>query len=297
MNNLNNDFDYIEVKNLSKSFGNTKALDDFNANFKKNAINGLMGRNSAGKTTFLDIFANRKYANNGEIFYNGKSVYENDDVLEKLFYSTEKIIGLNETKLKKIIERILRIRKDFDIEYCKKLIDIFGVDVNKRFNTLSSGYKTIFLDILNLSSNAEIMLFDEPVSGMDVNHRELFYKLLLEKYEELNNTIILSTHLIEEVSPILEYIVIVHEGRKMYECEADKIINNTYVIRGEEEKLKAIKDKFNVISFEKNKLYVINTKNENFDNIEINKSHYKIENVSLQETFMQIIKKGENYDL
>lgn len=283
----------INIKNISKRYGKFNALDDFSCSFKANSINGLLGRNGAGKTTLLDIFGNRKFASSGEILINNKKLENNDVLLEKIFYSTEQIVGLKEIKVKKIIKEVALYENNFDMDYCNNLLDMFEVNTKKTFAKLSSGYKTILLDILNLSSNAEIMIFDEPVSGMDVNHRDMFYKLLIQKQEELNNTIIVSTHLMEEISKIIEYIVIINRGKNIFEDFSEKIINKTFAIEGADENIEKIKDNFQIIGIDKNKIFVMD---DNPHNKISNPEKFTITSLSFQDAFIKLTKEGKNYE-
>ena len=79
--------------------------------------------------------------------------------------------------------------------------------------TLSTGYKSIFKLVLALSVNVPYLFLDEPVLGLDANHREMFYRILLEKYIEEPFTIVISTHLIEEVASVIEHVVILKDGK------------------------------------------------------------------------------------
>jgi ABC-2 type transport system ATP-binding protein len=97
---------------------------------------------------------------------------------------------------------------------------------------LSTGYTSIFKVILALCVKADYILLDEPVLGLDAGHRELFYKSLLESYTESPRTFIISTHLIEEVSSIIEDVVIIDRGRIIRDCSVEELLQSGYNITG-----------------------------------------------------------------
>jgi len=99
----------------------------------------------------------------------------------------------------------------FNVIYANKLANDFKLNVDKKIKDLSTGYNSIFKLILALASGANIILFDEPVLGLDANNREFFYKELIKSYIEQPKTIVISTHLIDEISDVLEEIVIIKE--------------------------------------------------------------------------------------
>lgn len=93
------------------------------------------------------------------------------------------------------------------------MAEAYELNVNKKVRALSTGYKSIFKLITALCLDVPYVIFDEPVLGLDANHRELFYRLLLESYQEKPRTIIIATHLIEEVANLIEEVVIIDRGQ------------------------------------------------------------------------------------
>jgi ABC-2 type transport system ATP-binding protein len=234
----------IEIKGLSMDYGNTKALDDVNLIIESNKIYGLLGRNGAGKTTLLNLITTKIFATKGEIIINGMSVTENDSSLSKVFYMMERNLYPDTLRVKQIFKWTKEYYTSFDMEYAKNLSVKFGLNINKKVKELSTGYTSIFKAILALASNAEILMFDEPVLGLDANHRDMFYKELILNYSEKPKTIIISTHLIEEVSSVLEDAIIIKEGKIIFNKPVEELLASAYVISGEAEKVdKYIVDK------------------------------------------------------
>ena len=112
------------------------------------------------------------------------------------------------------------------------LAEKFSLDTSKKIKSLSTGYLSIFKIIIALSCQAKILLLDEPVLGLDANHRDLFYKELLKNYSENPKTIIISTHLIEEAASLLEEVIIIKEGQVLLEDHVENLLSKGYTVSG-----------------------------------------------------------------
>lgn len=227
----------IEVKNITKDYGNTKALDNISLTFEPNKIYGLLGRNGAGKTTLLNLMTNKIFPTKGNITIDGDEVFENDKVLNNIFYMVEKNLYPEGLKVKEIFKWTKEYYTSFDMEYANALSKKFELNVNKRVKSLSTGYTSIFKAIVALASNAKVIIFDEPVLGLDANHRNMFYKELIANYSENPKTIIISTHLIEEVETVLEEVVIIKEGKLIVKKPVEELLASAYMISGENSKV------------------------------------------------------------
>jgi ABC-2 type transport system ATP-binding protein len=234
----------IEVKSITKDYGNTKALDDISLTFEPNKIYGLLGRNGAGKTTLLNLMTNKIFPTKGDITIDGDTVVENDKALNNIFYMMEKNMYPEGLKVKEIFNWTKEYYSLFDMEYANTLAKKFELNVNKRVKSLSTGYTSIFKAIIALASNANIMIFDEPVLGLDANHRNMFYKELIANYSEEPKTIIISTHLIEEVETVLEEVIIIKEGKLIVKKPVEELLASAYIVSGEASKVdEYLKDK------------------------------------------------------
>jgi ABC-2 type transport system ATP-binding protein len=225
----------IEIKNVSKSFGKTKALKNVSATFSDGKICGFLGRNGAGKTTLLNILANRIFPDQGQVLIDGEPALENDRALAKIFYMTEKTMYPVTMKVLDVIRLTLGFFPQFDLDYANQLADRFKLAVGKKIGSLSTGYLSIFKMILTLASNAPVIIFDEPVLGLDANHRDLFYKELVAHYNDAHNTVILSTHLIEEAAGLLEDVIIIKEGQILLTQPVDEFVQLAYTVSGPQE--------------------------------------------------------------
>ena len=110
--------------------------------------------------------------------------------------------------------------------------DATGLDARKKIGALSTGYRSIYQLVVGLSLDVDYLLLDEPVLGLDANHRELFYKLLLDDYLEKQRTVIIATHLIEEVANLVEQVTIVDRGRVLLASSAEELRASGYSVSG-----------------------------------------------------------------
>lgn len=222
----------IEIKNITKNYKDTRALDNINLKFEENKIYGLLGRNGAGKSTLLNIITNRIFPSEGEVFIDGMSAKENDNAQNKIYLMSEKNLYPDKMKIREIFQWTKEFYPLFDIKYAESLADQFELNVNKAVRALSTGYTSIFKVIIAMSVNTPYMLLDEPVLGLDANHRDMFYKLLIERYSKNPCTIIISTHLIEEVSNVVEQVVIIKEGKIIKNESTEELLSKGYTVSG-----------------------------------------------------------------
>lgn len=237
----------IDVKNITKKFGSTIALDNISLSIEKNKIYGLLGRNGAGKTTLLNLMTNKFFPTQGDITVDGETVFENDSVLSRIYYMSEQNLYPEGMKVKDAFRWSKEFYPLFDMEYASLLSGKFALNTNKRVKELSTGYGSIFKIIIALSSNAEIILLDEPVLGLDANYRDMFYKELIANYSQNPKTIIISTHLIEEVADVIEDVIIIKEGKVIMKDSVEKILSSGYTVSGPSEKVDKYASDKNII--------------------------------------------------
>lgn len=240
----------IEIKNAGKCYGENWALKNLTLRLEGNTIYGLLGRNGAGKSTLLNLLSNRAFPTEGDITIDGSSVLENDRLQSKIFYVGEEMLIPDETKVGGYFKMTKNFYPGFDMDYALKLAGAYGLSTQKRLRGLSTGYKTIAKLIAALACDAEYLLLDEPVLGLDANHREQFYRDLLENYSDNPRTIIISTHLIEEVSGIIEQVVIIKDGELLLNQSAEEMRRMGYSVSGKAEDVDAFCREKKVLSIE-----------------------------------------------
>ena len=229
----------LEVNNITKNFGATKALDQVSLQLPAGKIYGLLGRNGAGKSTLLNLATNRLFPSSGEIRLDGESVVENDFANGKVFLMSVQNMYPEGMKVKGGFRWSKEFYPAFNEDEARALAAEYKLDLNKKIKNLSTGYQSLYKLIVALATNAPYLFLDEPVLGLDANNRRSIYQKLLEKFAENECTIILSTHIIEEVSGIVEEIIILHEGRVMRQESVEHLLASHYLITGPEAEVNA----------------------------------------------------------
>ena len=222
----------IRVDHVSKSFGKAKALDDVSLSFEHGKIHALLGRNGAGKSTLLGLIANRLVPTSGRIFVDGEPAADTARALAKLYCMNDKKMYPENLRLDNLFKEMGRFYEGFDRTAAAGFAEAFGLDLRKKIGSLSTGYRSIYQLVVGLSLDVDYLLLDEPVLGLDANHRELFYKLLLDDYLEKQRTVIIATHLIEEVANLVEQVTIVDRGRVLLASSAEELRASGYSVSG-----------------------------------------------------------------
>ncbi len=223
----------IETKHLTMHFGSTVALDDVNLALAPNRIYGLLGRNGAGKTTLLNIIANKLFATSGDALVEGEQATENADAQAKIFYMTEKNLYPWAMRVKEAFRWTAEFYPAFDRKYADELAKKFSLDTRKKIKALSTGYLSIFKAVLALASGAPVLLLDEPVLGLDANHRAIFYRELIARFSERPCTVVISTHLIDEVAEVLEDAIIIKQGQVLLHQSVEELLHTACAVSGE----------------------------------------------------------------
>lgn len=222
----------IQVNDVCKSFGSTLALDHVSLTLEEGHIYGLLGRNGAGKSTLLNLITNRLYPDHGSVTIGGQPCADNDGALGQVFLMSERNCYPESMRVQEAFRWMKAFYPGFDTRYAERLAQDFGLPMKKKIKALSTGYSSIFKLTLGLAAGTPYLLLDEPVLGLDANHRQLFYRHLLENYAENPRCIVLSTHLIEEVARVIEQVIIIREGRLLCHEGAESLLQRTCCITG-----------------------------------------------------------------
>ena len=283
----------IQIKNITKKYNGLTALDNVSFSFEFGKIYGFLGRNGAGKSTLINVIANRIFADEGKVLVDDVPARENMKVQEKIFCMSETDLYDKDLKIKEHFKWINRFYDSFNIDKALEISEKFNLDTDKRFKALSKGYQSIFKLTVALSLNVPYVIFDEPVLGLDANHRELFYDLLLKDYEDGERTIIIATHLIEEVANIIEDVVLIDKGKILLQESVERLLETGYSISGITKEVDDYCTDKNVIGYDElgslKIAYVLGEKTPLPEN-----SNLQISAMNLQKLFVKLTEKGGN---
>ncbi|WP_137597432.1 ABC transporter ATP-binding protein [Paucilactobacillus kaifaensis] len=282
----------IQISNISKKFGHHNVLQDVSLTLQPNTIYGLFGRNGAGKSTLLNIIANRIFPSGGAVEMDNQSAIENDRALANMFLMSEIDMYSERMKIEKIFKQTELCYGSFDWGLARKLAQKFDLKLDAKFGGLSTGYHSIVKLIIGLSVPVNFVFFDEPVLGLDANHRELFYQELLQTYEERPRTFLISTHLIEEIAHIVEHVFMIDKGKIVIDGETESIVANSYAVTGPKKTVEEYTAGLNVIGH--NLLGGLQTSYVygQLDDNRIIPDTVKLEHVDLQKLFVYLTNGG-----
>lgn len=223
-------------KNVCKSYKDKEVLKNINLELEPGKIYGLIGRNGAGKTTLLSIMSAQNPATSGEVFLGEEKVWENAKALAHICFSRELNpttgYGANTVKVKQYLKTASIYYPNWDNEMAEHLVSLFEVDKKKQIAKLSKGMMSMVTIIVALASKADYTFLDEPVAGLDVVARDLFYKLLIEEYTETGRTFVISTHIIDEASDVFEETIVINHESVMLKENTTDLLERAYHISG-----------------------------------------------------------------
>jgi ABC-2 type transport system ATP-binding protein len=213
----------IAAHGLSRHYGKVKAIDDVTFTLGENRIHGLLGRNGAGKTTLMSLLTGQEFASAGTIEVFGESPVENASVLERTAFIKESQRYPDDYRAKHVFRSAPWFFANWDADFAAQLIEEFRLPLDRRIKKLSRGQLSAVGVIVGLASRAPLTFFDEPYLGLDAVARQLFYDRLLADFAEHPRTVVLSTHLIDEVSDLLEHVLVIDDGRIIIDRDADEL--------------------------------------------------------------------------
>ncbi|MFT4135331.1 ABC transporter ATP-binding protein [Microbacterium sp.] len=223
----------IEVEGLTKRYRDTVAADDVTFSIEENTIYGLLGRNGAGKTTVMSILTAQNFATSGTVRVFGEDPYENAPVLGRMCFVRESQKYPEDATARHALAMARLFFPHWNQELADRLVADFQLPMRKGIKKLSRGQRSAVGVIIGLASRAEITFFDEPYLGLDAVARQIFYDRLLEDYTEHPRTILLSSHLIDEVANLIERVLVIDRGRIIMDDETDAVRGRAATIIGD----------------------------------------------------------------
>ncbi len=223
----------IEVENLTKRYRDAVAVDDVSFRIEKDTITGLLGRNGAGKTTVMSILTAQNIATAGSVRIFGEEPYENARVLSRMCFVREGQKYPDDAQPRHAFDAARLFFPNWDDEVAERLIEEFQLPPKRAIKKLSRGQLSAVGIVIGLASRAEITFFDEPYLGLDAVARQIFYDRLREDYSEHPRTVILSSHLIDEVANLIEKVIVLDRGRIVMDEETDAVRDRAVTLVGD----------------------------------------------------------------
>ncbi len=210
----------LECENLSKNYGGLRALDELNLKLESGKIVGLLGPNGHGKTTLIKTLSGLLRQDKGTVLIDGKKV--GVETKKIVSYLPERSYLSPGMKIREVAKFFEEFYEDFDIKRANAMIDELGLDRESRLKSLSKGNREKVQLIMVMSRKAKLYLLDEPMGGVDPAARDYILKTIISNYSE-DATVIISTHLIQDVEQILDEVVFLKDGKVMFHRDVDEL--------------------------------------------------------------------------
>ena len=209
----------ISIKNLNMRY-RRKVLDNLNLELDSGQIVGLVGPNGTGKSTLLRILAGLEKTYNGEILINGKKPDYN--TYKEISYQADRFTLDEKLSVKEVVKTYKKFFDDFDEDKFYKLFNDFKLPFDSKVREMSKGMREKLQIALSLSRKTGIYLLDEPISGVDPSARKAIINIILNNFEE-DSLLIISTHLISQIEPLLDRVLFLSEGKIYLNKTVDEI--------------------------------------------------------------------------
>ncbi len=210
----------ISIQNLYKSYGKTEVFNDFDLEIEAGRIVGLLGPNGSGKTTLIKIMAGLLSYSKGDVQIDGKKVgHETKAVVS---YLPDRVYFNESQKVSEVIKEFKTFYQDFDAARAEEMLKSLDISLDMQIKKMSKGTKEKVQLIMVMSRRAKLYLLDEPIAGVDPAARDYIIRTIITNYEK-DASILISTHLIQDVENILDDVIFIKEGKILKHKPADEL--------------------------------------------------------------------------
>lgn len=231
----------IEIKNFTKEYQEF-SIRNMNLSIPKGYITGVVGRNGAGKTTTLKGILNM-IRFDGEICVLGMDNRSREQEIKNL---TGVVLGQDGFIEDIALEGLLRIIRPFYREWkepiFQTLAEKFSLSLEKKVSELSRGMRVKLSLAIALAHNARLFLLDEPTAGLDPMVRDEILEIFMNLIQDEEKTVLFSTHITSDLDKVADYIVLMENGKIIFNQPKDELLEEHMLISGEKEKLNACRE-------------------------------------------------------
>ena len=212
----------IELKNVSLSFGDIKALDGVSIAIPNGSAYGLLGSNGAGKSTILRLLTGIYKPTEGEVLIDGEAVYNNSKIKERVFFVNDETVQFNKMTVGDMSAYYKRFYPNFDAELFGRLLDTVKLPRDKRLMNFSKGMKRQAAVICGIACKTPYLFLDEAFDGLDPTMRNIVKKMLIDAMLDDNLTVIFSSHNLTEMDEFCDRVGLLHGGKLVFDREIDE---------------------------------------------------------------------------
>ena len=207
----------LEMKNVTKTFGKFKALDDLSMTVPKGSVYGLVGPNGAGKSTAIRLMTGIYRPDSGSITLEGMPVYENPVNKVRMGYIPDDIFYFPSASMEEMKSFYKGIYPQFDEKLYNKLFEAFQLPKKGAIRRFSKGMQKQAAFHLSLCTHPEMLILDEPVDGLDPVMRRQVWSLILSEVAANGTTVLVSSHNLRELEDICDHVGIMDHGKMLLE--------------------------------------------------------------------------------
>ena len=217
----------LEMKNVTKSFGAFKALDDLTMTVPRGTVYGLVGPNGAGKSTAIRHLTGVYTPDCGAITMDGQQIYENPAVKTRIGYIPDDIFYFPSATLEDMRKFYRGIYPQFDDALFERLYEIFNLPRTGQLRRFSKGMQKQAAFHLAICCRPDVLILDEPVDGLDPVMRRQVWSLILADVAEHGTTVLISSHNLRELEDICDHVGIMDKGKMLLERSLADMQGNT----------------------------------------------------------------------
>ena len=207
----------LEMKNVTKTFGTFKALDELTLTVPEGAVYGLVGPNGAGKSTAIRHMTGVYRPDSGSVTLGGRTIYENPEVKTTIGYIPDDVFYYPSATLEDMRRFYKGIYPKFDDALFEKLYEVFQLPKKGQIRRFSKGMQKQAAFHLALCTRPEVLILDEPVDGLDPVMRRQVMSLILSDVAEHGTTVLISSHNLRELEDVCDHVGIMDHGRMLLE--------------------------------------------------------------------------------
>ena len=217
----------LELKNVTKTFGNFTALDNLSMTIPKGAVYGLVGPNGAGKSTAIRHLIGVYRPDSGEITMEGLPIYENPALKERIASIPDDVFYYPAATMEEMHKFYKGIYPQFDEELYQKLFEVFQLPKKTQIRRFSKGMQKQAAFHLSICCRPDVLILDEPVDGLDPVMRRQVWSLILSDVAQRGTTVLISSHNLRELEDICDYVGIMDHGKMLLERSLADMQGNT----------------------------------------------------------------------
>ena len=207
----------LNVQNVTKTFGNVKALDGLSLAVPKGSVYGLIGPNGAGKSTAIRVITGVYQPDSGSVIMDGQPVFENPGVKERLCCIPDDIFYFPSANLEEMRKFYKGIYPQFDDALFERLQEVFQLPRKGQLRRFSKGMQKQAAFHLSICTRPELLVLDEPVDGLDPVMRRQVWSLILSDVARRGTTVLISSHNLRELEDICDHVGIMDHGKMLLE--------------------------------------------------------------------------------